>query len=301
MGHLNAFILLFVGLLSFHQALANPTDRALISPNELKNSLKTSSDPIVILDLRSPEKYQQGHLPGAINIPLAQLHRKKGDVDGFVETPQSFRLLMEKNGVQNRDNLVLYSDWSFLDAARVYWILDFYGHQQKRILDGGYQAWEEKDYPISLDSHSKPKSTYMVSVKPEKLATKLQTLVASKNDDYLIIDARPTQQYAGKASLTDRKGRIPESINIPWYDLLKKRTEADGYEHMSHATTYENIETLKKTLGQLPKDKKLIVYCNGGQESSIVYVALKELQREAALYDGSWFEWSDDKALPVVR
>lgn len=296
MGHFKHFFWLIIGLTILGKAYASNT--ALISANKVYT--QSSAPSMVIIDLRSAEKYEQGHIPNAINLPLNQFHRKKGQIDGFVQTPQSFRRLMEQAGIQNRDQLILYSDWSFLDAARAYWVLDFYGHQQKQILDGGFQAWQDQALPISLTASTKPTSSYMVSVMPDKLATKLQTLVATKNDNYLIIDARPPKQFAGEVSLTKRKGHIPESINIPWYQLLQQRNETDGYDRTKHPTTLNTIDTLKKQLGDLPKDKKLILYCNGGQESSILYVALKEMDRQAALYDGSWFEWSEDTSLPVA-
>ena len=170
MGHFKHFFWLIIGLTILGKAYASNT--ALISANKVYT--QSSAPSMVIIDLRSAEKYEQGHIPNAINLPLNQFHRKKGQIDGFVQTPQSFRRLMEQAGIQNRDQLILYSDWSFLDAARAYWVLDFYGHQQKQILDGGFQAWQDQALPISLTASTKPTSSYMVSVMPDKLATKLQ-------------------------------------------------------------------------------------------------------------------------------
>lgn len=270
----------------------------LVSPQWLNQHMGEAS--LVVLDLRKKEDYLSGHIPGAINIPYQSLIRDKGGIAGFVETPRNVQKLLRQSGITNSDLVVLYSDWSFIESMRVYWILEFYGHQQLRVLDGGVQAWES-DFPNHLEQTSvlpRP-SDYVIRIRPEVMATKLATMAAIHSDHSVIVDARNPEHYAGKVSLTDRKGRIPKSINMPWYEFVRDRDAEHDFERLSEPTTFEDPQTLIERLSRLPKDKKIVLYCNGGQESAVVYFALKSQGIESAVYDGSWFEWSADSKLPV--
>jgi thiosulfate/3-mercaptopyruvate sulfurtransferase len=138
-----------------------------------------------------------------------------------------------------------------------------------------------------------------VQIKPEILSTKFKTFMATKASNQVIVDARELDQYQGKTSLTNRKGHIPEAINLPWFELISGRDASHQYDHIDSTNTLIDIETLKQKLSVIPADKKVILYCNGGQESSVLYFALKELGRESSVYDGSWFEWSADDNMPI--
>lgn len=269
----------------------------LVSTDWLKNNSHT----VKIIDLRKSEAFQTGHIPSAINIPYSQFTRSKDGVAGFVETPKAFKKLMERNGIGNEDSIVLYSDWSFLDSMRVYWVFDFYGHKKIKVLDGGIQAWSDHKQELSLKTNDTKTSEYVIEINSDIIATKFRTLMASKNDRYVIVDGRDSPQYKGEKSLTKRKGHIPQAINLPWLELVKNRSVGDEYNHIQMPSTLEDVETLKQKLSDIPSDKEVILYCNGGQESSVIYFALKELGIKSSVYDGSWYEWSNDESLPVIN
>jgi len=254
----------------------------------------------VIIDLRKAQDYSLGHIPNSINLPYEKLVRTKGVVDGYVTTPIEFKTVMEQFGIKNSQQVVLYSDWSFLESMRAYWVFDFFGHKNIKVLDGGFQAWEDRDFALTQNKFTLPPSQYVVQIRPEILSTKFKTFMATKSKKHIIIDARDMEQYLGKKSLTKRKGHIPEAVNLPWFDLVQGRGEGDEYEHLSSSNTLLDMEKLEASFAGVPKDKKIILYCNGGQESSVLYFALKELGRDSAVYDGSWFEWSEDAKMPVT-
>lgn len=286
----------FFLLTSLFSISSNASD--LISAKWLKQN--QGSENFVIVDLRNANDYNLGHIPNAINLPYEKLVRTKGEVDGFVITPMAFKKVMEASGINNGHQVVLYSDWSFLESMRAYWVLDFFGHDNIKVLDGGLQAWENEGNSLSQVASKMKTSQYIVKIRPEIISTKFKTFMATKSDQQIIIDARELAQYQGKTSLTDRKGHIPEAINLPWFELISGRDESHKYEHIKTPNQLIDIEQLKKNFESIPKDKKIILYCNGGQESSVLYFALKEIGRKAAVYDGSWFEWSADRKMPVT-
>lgn len=290
---------LYVSFLMFSSTAALASQSDLVDVLWLKQNLKLPG--VVVVDLRSKEDYELGHIPNAINLPYSQLTRNKGDVAGFIETPKQFKKVMEATGIKNSDLLVLYSNWSFLEAMRAYWAFDFYGHQTKKVLNGGIQAWTKMQLPLKQDMRSLPPSQFVVEINPNIMSTKFKTFMATKSNNYVIIDARAKRQYEGKESLTDRKGHIPKAKNLPWYSLIEGRSEEDGFKHLKSQNDLLDIQSLQNRLSSIDQNKKVILYCNGGQESSVLYFALKELGREAAIYDGSWYEWSADEKMPVNK
>jgi len=292
----NRLLISFLVLSSLFTTSSFASD--LIGINWLKQNQNIKNQ--VIIDLRNPQDYSLGHIPNAINLPYEKLDRTKGDVAGFVVTPMAFKHVMEEAGINNGHRIVLYSDWSFLESMRAYWVFDFFGHDDVKVLNGGLQAWVNNGNQLEQKDNTIPHSQYVVQIRPEILSTKFQTFMATKSEQQIIVDARDIEQFQGKTSLTNRKGHIPNAMNLPWFDLISGRNASDKYEHIDTSNELIDIQQLKKNFEGIPTDKKVILYCNGGQESSVLYFALKELGLKASVYDGSWFEWSEDNSMPVI-
>lgn len=255
----------------------------------------------LLIDLRNSEDFALGHLPNAINLPYNLLTREKDQISGFIITPNTFKKLVEARGIRNDHQLIFYSDWSFLESMRAYWVFDFFGHQNMKVLDGGIQAWENQGKPLQQETPALAKSQYIVEIQPEIMSTKFRTFMATQSDDSIIVDARDYQQFIGETSLTERKGHIPSAMNLPWFELVTDREITHAYDRIKASNLLLNYDQLKAKLDEIPQNKKVVLYCNGGQESSVLYFALKEMGRNAAVYDGSWFEWSRDKKMPIER
>jgi thiosulfate/3-mercaptopyruvate sulfurtransferase len=259
-----------------------------------------ASDPeLVIVDLRKHEDYLKGHIPGAINLPFSKLTKEKGGVAGYVESPGNVQQLLSQIGINNSHTLVLYSDFSFLESMRSYWVMDFFGHEKTLILDGGLQAWSERFPDLSLIPVQLEPSQYVVRIHSDVITSKIRILAAIHSQDYVIVDARDTQQYAGIKSLTNRKGHIPGAMNFPWFQLVDNRDEKDFFDRLKTPTKLVGMAELKQKISVIPEDKHILLYCNGGQEASVLYFALKSLGIDSAVYDGSWFEWGADPKLPI--
>ena len=293
------FLLLF-SLISFNTA-ANSSHSLdipiLVDSQWVQSHFIKKNKQIVILDLRTREDYLKGHIPNAINIPFAEFNRSINKVKGFLITPLSFQDLMEQKGIKPTDHLVLYSDKTILDATRIYWSFDFYGHQKLSVLNGGLVAWQKDIGTTEVKPNTLKPSKYVVSIHPQKFASKFKTTMATRQSNTYLIDARPSEEYNGLKSKTDVFGHIPSAQNLPWKHLVKSSetpAKEDSYFQ------YLSIGELDEKFKDAPQDANIIVYCNGGKEASVLYFGLKLLGREAALYDGSWFEWSTDKSLPIT-
>ena len=126
------------------------------------------------------------------------------------------------------------------------------------------------------------------SIDNEKVQTKLSTLLAIGKKT--IIDGRKESHYKGKESFASRFGHIPTAENYAC---------TQNYQVTANGNSIKNIDKLKELYKNVPKDKEIILYCDGGAEAALNYVVLQELGFKASIYDGSWLEWGNDSALPI--
>lgn len=269
-------------------ALEEPLSQLLISSTDLM-SVAAMSD-VVILDVRKPEEYDAGHIPGAVNVPVAKTFRQSGRTDRVAGSVH-LQKLFGQAGVERQKRVTVYDEGSFFSAGRVFWVLEVSGHTNVQLLDGGFAAWQSHERPISQEKIIPKPSDFIVLGQPEKLATKLSMRLATKNDGSVIIDARSKNEFAGIKSTTDRYGHIPRAISIPWKNNI---TSDGGFSQM------KTLAELQQLYGGFDKGKKVITYCNTGEASSFSYFVLRNMGFDVAHYDGSWFEWSGDANLPIV-
>lgn len=276
---------LFLLILS-HNALS---ETLRISPEQLKQQL--SDQQLIILDARNKEAYQAGHIQNALNYPVHLTYNNKkinGKISQPIETQKMFRTL----GLTKNSRVVVYDNGQLVDAARLFWVLEVYGLTQVKVLDHGYDTWVDKKYPVSLEIPEIRSSNYIATINHKRLASKFTTQLATKNSNQLIIDARKVSDYIGKTSSAKRFGHIPTSINIP----------------ASHNISYEDkfaslkpVDMLTRVYDDIPKNKKIVIYCAIGRVSSSNYLALRELGYDVANYDASWNEWGNDFSLPIEK
>ena len=244
---------------------------------------------VIIVDVRPAAAYQQGHIPGAVNIPTQLTYGQNTDKKrmGSMRTIQN---LFGTAGIGRESNVVLYDDGQFVNASRVFWVLEVYGHRRVALLEGGYPEWVEKGYGISHDVMPVIPQKFIAAIQPEKLATRLQTRLAINDPGKVLIDARPPDEYSGKKSRARRFGHIPNAINVPWKQNVVTNDEA----YMS-----KSLQDLEKVYAGLDKTHKIITYCNNGKHSSLSYFSLRRLGYDVAHYDDSWVEWGNSQDLPI--
>jgi thiosulfate/3-mercaptopyruvate sulfurtransferase len=252
-------------------------------------SMKAMPD-VVVLDVRDPEMYGAGHIPGAINLPEAKTYRQNGRTDR-VGKPAYIQKLFSQAGITQQKRVIIYDDGSFINAGRVFWVLEVYGHTKVQLLDGGFPAWQADGLSVSMEAVSPKPGDFIAMIQPEKLVTKLRMRLATRADKSIILDARSQDEYAGFKSITDRYGHIPQAINIPWGNNVNS---GGDFPQM------KTFPELQQVYAGLDKNKKILTYCNKGKGSSFAYFVLRQMGLDVAHYDGSWFEWSSDVSLPIV-
>lgn len=284
------FLLVFIAAVLVNSALASDkqTLSLRIKPATLMPMLSASD--LLVLDVRNAEQYADGHIPGAVNLPVNKTFRQSGRTDR-VAGPVYIQQLLGNAGVDRSKHVVVYDDGRFIDAGRMFWVLEVYGHQGVQLLDGGFSAWEALGLAISTETSLPEAKAFFAVAQPDKLVTKLSMRLATKNNDVTIIDARSAKEFSGKKSISNRFGHIPQAINIPWDANLTEDT---------NTPFIREITELQELYAGLDRSKKIVTYCNKGKQSSFSYFILREMGYDVAHYDGSWFEWSMDSNLPIV-
>lgn len=283
--------LLLPALAFTHLLCAAERHPFLLSPNELAE--RSQAHALIVIDTRPEADYLKGHIPAAVNIPVDKTFSSSGRKDQVAPLSQIQKLLRGK-GINNDSSLVVYDGGSNFHAARVFWVLELYGMPQLWLLDGGYQAWLEEGMTTSTDTPEPKPGQFIPSIKPERLATKYSTRLSTINPNVVIIDTRTHQDYTGETKKPEslRGGHIPSAVNITWSSNLANNQETGRFK---------SLDELADLYTDITPDQKVITYCHKGQHSSMAYFVLRGLGYDAAVYDGSWFEWGNDMNLPILQ
>jgi thiosulfate/3-mercaptopyruvate sulfurtransferase len=230
--------------------------------------------------------YAAGHIPGAVYADLdAQLAAPPSATDGRHPLPSLPDL--ERNGralgVRDGQPVVVYDDNSGLAAARAWWLLRWAGVTDVRILDGALSAWKLAGYRLEAGERTPEPGDVRLDGGHMPVVSADQAAAIAR--DGVLIDARAAERYRGETEPVDRRaGHIPGAVSGPATGNLT----ADG--------TFASIAELSDryaALGATP-DRQVAVYCGSGVTAAHDVAALELAGITAALFPGSWSQWSAD-------
>ena len=283
------FIISFIVLCS-SVTLHTYASELRMSPQQLLQELDTNKN-LTIVDVRSKNDYDVGHIKNAINFPV-ELTYKNRRIDGQIQQPLKMQTFLQTLGITINSDIVVYDGNSLVDAARVFWTFEVYGLKKVKVLDHGFNYWLNKGFPASQQTPEIIPSKYIATINHQRLSSKFTTQLAIHNKNKIVIDARSYAAYKGETSVAKRFGHIPTAINVPFNHNIITNNDF---------STLKPIEELKKLYKDIPLDKKVIIYCKIGRVSSTNYFALRELGHDVSNYDASWREWGNDESLPIEK
>ena len=260
---------------------------------------KKSWEGYAIIDVRPPEDYAEEHLPNAINIWRSEIEDSSYPYRGILPPKSQLELLFSNKGIKATDTLILYDNNGSCDAARLWWILDHYGHRAVRILNGGLQHYTLQQQPLSKDAPKQQKTQFLLcEARGEHYITTQQLHEAIVgNQPFRLIDCRSADEYSGKrrkAGAT-KAGRIPKSISWDWTHAMD---QGDNQSFLPHS----ELDQLYRKVAP-NKEAPIVVYCHSGVRSSHTTFVLTQLlgYKHVKNYDGSWIAWSYNDTLPYEK
>ncbi|MGZ8424961.1 MAG: sulfurtransferase [Candidatus Binatia bacterium] len=263
-------------------------DALLTTVSDLQKKL--GSPNLCIIDTRPAEDFAQGHIPGATHFDLFGLSL----VDTSDAPLRAFMFMihhvLELRGVSETKEVVFYEGNSGMRAARGVWFLEYFGHADVKMLDGGMQAWLGSGAPVTTDGTVPKAAAFKTAERREVLATADDVLRAFDRKDTIILDTRSEGEHFGTMIRSARGGAIPHSIHIEWTDNL----DAAGKFKPN-----KELKAMYDRAGVTP-DKEIYSYCQGGYRAAHSYIALRLLGfAKVRNYIGSWKEWGDRTDLPL--
>ena len=240
------------------------------------------------------DEYEQDHIPGALYIDWSSdIVDINSPIEAQVAPADRFAEVLGHLGIGDQHLVVAYDSHPTSQfATRLWWALNYYGHDQVVVLDGGYTKWLRENHPINSIVPSYPPSTFTPEVQPQLRATAEDVLTLMKQEGVALVDARERGQYTGEIVRGHgRRGRIPGALNIPREELINPVT----------GTFRSNTELAQvfSTNGVSPQHH-VVAYCNGGVAATTILFSLAMLgYPKLTNYDGSWNEWGSRDDLPT--
>lgn len=241
-----------------------------------------------MVDTRSFQEYKKGHVPGAINIDLFQLHWFDTSNKGLSHFSRQTRMLLSNIGMQKSSHVVFYDNVSGMTSARGVWLLLYFSHTYVSMMDGGFEKWKMSGFPIEVKSNSLSHSKFRGKINTNVLATAGEIKESLKNKNLVLVDARSEAEFSGYDVRAVRRGHIPSALNIDWENNIENGT-------------FKEIRKLTKIYSRIPKSSNIVTYCQGGYRAANAFVVLKMLgYKNVKMYLGSWGEWGNSINLPYT-
>jgi thiosulfate/3-mercaptopyruvate sulfurtransferase len=263
-------------------------EKLLTTPQELQK--KVGSANLCLIDVRPAEEFAQGHIPGAVHLDLFGLSLVDTNEAPLKAFMYMIHHVLELRGVGNEKEVVFYEDNSGMRAARGVWFLEYFGHANARMLDGGIKQWKAAGGSITTEAAPPKAAKFNTDERREVLATVADVRHSLDRKEVAILDTRSEGEYLGTHVRAARGGAIPGAIHIEWTENL----DANG-----NFKSDADLKAMYDRAGITP-DKEVISYCQGGYRAAHSYVALRLIGfPKVRNYIGSWKEWGDRTDLPI--
>ena len=296
-----AFLSVLTGMSCNSNMLHSSNLKLIVEGDELAGLLnKKSVKKIIVLDVRSEDEYNKGHIPGAVRVDLNEWEKLSLAIDTGLDNVAFWKDKIGATGINGKDPVLIYDDGSMTSAARIWFILQYFGVSKLSVLNGGFPMLESqiKDGNIKVsDKQAQP-----VPVKFEltgedsgqvKLMERQKVLEAIAQKDSQILDTRTHNEYTG-ADLRNnpRGGHLPSAMNLPHKDLLDEKGRLKSPKTLAEIFNKAGFK----------KGEPIIIYCNTGGRASLTALAAERAGYGPIMnYYHSFKEWSANETCPLEK
>lgn len=262
--------------------------------------IQSDSDDIRLVEVDvDTSSFDDKHIPGALGWNWKT--QLCDQVQRDLTPPEELEDLLEQSGISNDTTVVLYGDNNNWFAAWALWQLEYYGHDDVRLMDGGRAKWLQEDRQTTDEIVGYPDTTYSASEPDESIRAYANDVKQHIEDNPSLVDVRSPEEFTGETIAPEgmsetarRGGHIPGASNISWSDAVRD----DG-----SFKSIDELQTIYEQQGDIGEDEETVTYCRIGERSSHSWFVLNHLLGHSNVrnYDGSWTEWGNLVGAPIER
>jgi thiosulfate/3-mercaptopyruvate sulfurtransferase len=242
-----------------------------------------------ILDVRDKAKYKEGHIPNAVWVDVTAW----GKAFASGQNQAAWAKRIGELGIDNDMHAVVYDDNLTPSAARVWWILHYWGLKDVRLLNGGWKAWQTSGVPVATDETTFPAREVNLPPRADRLATKDQVLESLKTKQSQIIDTRSKAEYCGEKAMAKRNGAIPGAVHLEWSEVIDQKSQRlKGANELAKLFQEKGIDL----------NRPAVAHCQSGGRAAVMAFALELMgAKDVRNYYKSWAEWGNADDTPIEK
>ena len=249
-------------------------------------------------DKTGQSEYTRGHIPGALYLDIdTDLSAPRGMGPGRhpLPSPTAFAEVAARSGIGAATHVIAYDDRGGATAARLWWLLHYFGHEQVSLLDGGIVEWVARGLPLQTDvPPAPPRASFVARPQPGRVVDRHRVDALRHDPKGLVLDVRLPERYEGKLEPIDPKpGHVPGAKNAPIVGNLRAAADPRFLDPAALRTRYTALGA--------DQAEQVVAYCGSGINACQAVFALQLAGiDDALLYEGSWSDWSSDPGAPVA-
>ena len=271
-------------------------DNKLVSTDWLQSHLNDTS--LAIIYVGSKLTFDSIHIPNSQYIPVRDLLVRTDSLRNELPEISKIDSLLESVGINDHSLIVLCyeNDYMIPITTRLFFTLDYAGlGNQTYVLNGGLVKWVKEDRLTTDSLYAKSPGKITLTENDKIIVSAFDVEKYTNNPDFVIIDARPVDNYIGQFDSIDKKfegGHIEGSVSLPVDFLL---SDTLPYMFKDDAELMKEFET-----AGMNEDKTAVIYCSTGIIASVNYLVSVHLGYKTLFYDGSFEDW-EKLHLPVIK
>jgi thiosulfate/3-mercaptopyruvate sulfurtransferase len=241
------------------------------------------------------EEYRNAHIPGALFFDIQDISDATSHLPHMLPSPEKFASRVKAMGIGDGTRVIAYDTQNMSSAARAWWMFRVMGHDDVAILNGGFSKWRKEGRPVETVEPPRRSERHFTIRRNGALVRDIDDVKGLIGSDKAqIVDVRSAGRFAGKEGEprdVPRMGHMPGAFNLPYTELIRPDGTFKSADEIAAAFSAHSIDT----------SRPVVATCGSGVTACVIAFALGQIGRpDAAVYDGSWTEWSAGDG-PVVQ